>query len=123
MAAFATAADLEARWRPLTAEEAARADVLLEDAAALIRSALKGFPEPDPDALKVASVAMVKRAMVAGDREGMSQASQTAGPYSASWSYANPDGALYLGSAERQLLGLSRWFVGSMQARSRWSEC
>lgn len=69
MTAFATAADVVGRWRPLTAAEEAQAEVLLDDASDLIR-----FRVPDVDAriaagdlpatiAKQVAVAMVKRVM------------------------------------------------------------
>ena len=39
------------------------------------------------------------------DRAGVSQSTQTAGSFSESMSYSNPDGDLYLTSAERKSLG------------------
>ena len=45
MAAYATVADVEARWRPLSADEAVRADALLEDASQILRDEFDITPE------------------------------------------------------------------------------
>ena len=50
--------------------------------------------------------AIVKRAMLASDDiAGVTQHSQTAGYYSESFSYSNPDGDLYLTRSEKESLG------------------
>lgn len=111
---YASVTDLEARWRPLTDTEKATAEVLLGDASALIRVEVPDlvgrlFADPptiDEDVLRLVACAMVKRAMLAGSTaDGVSQQSQTAGPFSQQFTYANPMGNLYLTKAERKLLG------------------
>lgn len=75
MDAFATVSDLESRWRILDASEKARAAVLLQDAAALILSAMEPCVEVDEEDetqaanLVRVSCAMVMRAMGQGDGE------------------------------------------------------
>lgn len=117
MAAFAEVSDLEARWRPLSIAEDATAEVLLLDAASMIRAEcpdIDGRLEADPPTLDpniplMVSCAMVKRAMLAGTgSDAVSQTSQTAGPFSQQVTYANPMGNLYLTKAERKLLGCSQ---------------
>lgn len=111
---FAYASDLAAIWRALTAEETARASMLLEVASRRIRAEL-----PDVDARIAAgaldaalvgdvAVSMVRRAMIGADGEGVTQQSESAGPFSRSETYANPMGNLYLTGAERSLLGGAR---------------
>ncbi|WP_051179725.1 Gp19/Gp15/Gp42 family protein [Nocardia concava] len=109
MAAFATYTDLAAYWRPLTPEEQAKATTLLDYAASIIRAEwpdidariTAGF---DPKLPKLVSLAMVKRAMLASNAEGVSATSQTAGPYAQSQTFTNPTGNLYLTASERRML-------------------
>lgn len=117
---YAEVADLVARWRPLTAAETATAEVLLADASAIIRAEVPGIagrliadpPTIDEELLRVVTCAMVKRAMLASvTGDGVSQQSQTAGPFSQQVTYTNPMGNLYLTKAERKLLS-----GGSQQA-------
>lgn len=113
-AAFATATDLAARWRPLSTAEQTQAGVLLGDASAILRAECSDVdarlsaipPTLDADIPKMIVCAMVKRAMLAGaDVEGVTATQQTAGPFSQSLTYSNPMGNLYLTKAERRLLG------------------
>lgn len=123
MTAFATYEDIEARWKPLTEEERGVAETLLEDAAALILG--YGVEPRDGDerqaqALKAASCNMVIRSMQGRDSAvpiGMSQWSQTAGPYSESMTVANPAGDLYLTKGEKRMLGLGAGYIGTISAR------
>ena len=98
---FAVVEDLEGRWRPLTPAERARAGVLLGAASRRVR---RQFPETDArvasgdlDPLEVVDVVagMVKRVLMGGDTESLTQQSQTAGPFSLSQSFGNPMGDLY----------------------------
>lgn len=102
MAALATVEDVAARWRPLTSEEAIIVQTLLDDASDMVRVR---FPSVDADiasgaisaATAVRVVAgMVRRAMMNRDNEGITQGSETIGPFGISQSYANPSGNLYL---------------------------
>lgn len=110
---FATHADLEDRWRTLSSAEQARADVLLKDASAIIRSLVRGIDARiasgalDEDVPKAIVCAMVKRVMQGpADLDGVSQTQQTAGPFSQGVSFANPSGDLYLTKGEKQRLGI-----------------
>lgn len=116
MAAFATTNDLATRWRPLSAQEEATAQALLDDAAAVIRAECPGIeerlapsdgsaPTLDPAVPLLVSCAMVKRAMMSGEMGGVKSTQETAGPFSQSLSFANPTGDLYLTKAERRMLG------------------
>lgn len=61
---------------------------------------------------------MVQRAMQSGGTEGaVTAVQQTAGPYSQSTSYANPQGDLYLTKTERKMLGLGRASAFSIDTR------
>lgn len=116
---FAVADDLAARWRPLTPAEEAQATVLLGDASQLIldedrRGVLADLVDPASTTLVRIVCAMVKRAMLAGDRGGADQVSQSAGPFSATTTFSNPAGDLYLTSAERRALRFTSQRAGSV---------
>lgn len=119
MAAYATIDDLVARWRTLSEAELPRAEALLGDASAMLASELgTEVVGADEGILRYVACAMVRRAMEAGTPgqlpSGVSQASQTAGPYSRSFTLANPTGDLYLTSSERRALGLDAQVVGTI---------
>lgn len=110
---FATPDDLAARWRPLESDERAMAEVLLEDASARVRvefpdvdARIAAVPqELDPAVPRMIVCAMVKRAMLAPSDQGVAASvQQSAGPYSQSTTFANPNGDLYLTSGERRML-------------------
>jgi len=118
---FAMPADIARRWRPLTVDEVARAGVLLEDADALIREAAPGIDARieagslDPIVPESIVCAMVKRVMQGpADLDGVTQAQQSAGPFSQGVSFANPSGDLYLTKGERGRLGAGRARAGSV---------
>ncbi|MEV4155415.1 Gp19/Gp15/Gp42 family protein [Nocardia salmonicida] len=126
--AFATSADLVERWKPLSQAEEARATTLLGDAAWWMKVWFKEFGDlvvlaaADPElaeGLEILSCSMVKRAMTsAGD--GVGQAQQVMGPFTAQISYRNPDGNLYIYTAEREailsLLGVNTSGAVSMES-------
>ena len=112
--AYATTADVEARWRPLSPAEATQAAALLDDAAVVIRAACPDIADRitdgllDPSVPKLISVRLVKRVMSAAASsgfEGVTNLSQTAGPFSQNTSFANPLGEMFLTKADRRLLG------------------
>lgn len=107
---YATIADIEAYWRPLSPAEQARAAVLLEEASVEIDALCPpADPLTDGDARKVIARRMVKRAMLAGtDSAPIENTAMTAGPFNRSVTYANPLGDLYLTKADRKLLGVGR---------------
>ena len=113
---FADVSDIEARWRPLTTDEAKRADVLLGDASAM----LEALVDVDPcdctqeSLLRSVCASMVIRAMSAAESDnfGVSQASVTAGPYTPSWTYSNTSGDLFLTRNEKRLLGIGSGRIG-----------
>lgn len=117
--AFADVSDLEARWHELDATEQARAEVLLDDASAML-SELVDVREGDGDQaalLEMVCCNMVIRAMAqsASDAFGLASSTMTAGPYTQSWSYSNPSGDMYLTRLERQMLGISTGCIGSIR--------
>lgn len=124
--AYATVSDIEARWRTLTSDEEAKAAVLLDDAAAILDT-LAVFDSSDPNVaanLRTVSCNMVIRSMSSsGDSFGMSQGSMTAGPYTQSWTYANPSGDMYLTKMEKWLLGITSGYIGSIQPQIAVTGC
>lgn len=107
---YATVDDLEARWRTLSADEQARAGVLLEDAAVRLDAACPPSDPPTDQELAarlIVSCEMVKRAMASGVTGGVGVTSvqQGAGPYQETTQFANPTGDLYLSKSDRKLLG------------------
>lgn len=118
---FATVADLEAAWKPLTADEEARAEVLLLQASNYLRQiAINNGRDiddniiADPTGVYGANVKMVVTSAVqrsiASPVDMMpdaSQWSQSASPYSESMSFmGNVSSTLYFKDKELKLLGL-----------------
>lgn len=118
---FATVADLEAAWKSLTADEAARAEVLLLQASNYLRQiAINNGRDiddniiADPSGVYGANVKMVVTSAVqrsiASPVDMMpdaSQWSQSASPYSESMSFTgNASSTLYFKDKELKLLGL-----------------
>ena len=116
--AYATVAELEARYGELTDERQEQAAVLLDDAAVLI-DAVATVDEAHEEAAKVVSCAMVNRALSAyeSDMYGITQQTMTAGSYSQSMSYTNPSGDLYMTGTEKAMLGISGGYIGSIRPR------
>lgn len=107
--AYATADDVAAGFRTLTADETEKAAVLCLEAAVLIDSTAT---KADEDVRKLVTCRMIRRALGSGSSQsvpyGATQGSLTAGPYSQQWTYGSgSSGELYLSSQEKKLLGLS----------------
>ena len=112
-APFATFDDYAARYDAAEAD-AERVGVLLDDASAIVAASLPaGF---DPAALapllKSTVCAMVNRAFVASGMAGVSNYSEGAAGITASVTYANPSGDLYMTATEKAALGIGGGFVG-----------
>ena len=110
MAAYATVEDVQARMlRAMTSDEENVCESLLEDAAVMIDAATQTAAA---DARKIVSCRMVIRALGDGSSSGYpigaSQGSMSGLGYSQSWTVSGGGGTgeLYLGKADRQLLGL-----------------
>jgi hypothetical protein len=105
---FATVDDLQARWHALTESEKTQAEVLLSDASDKIITVCPRYENLRPLTLTRITCAMVQRAMSISDDvlSGATQHSETTGPMTDSWSYSNPDGALYLKKQELHDLGV-----------------
>lgn len=120
--AFATVADLEARWRDLSDAEEAQASVLLDDAAAYLQALVEVDSDDEVQAanLKMVSCNMVKRAMSssASDAFGVTNATATMGPFSQQVAYANPSGDMYVSKSERAILGIGTATIGSIRAHT-----
>ena len=110
MAAYASVEDVQARMtRTMTEDEQAVCSVLLDDAGVMIDAIALSA---SADAKKVVSCRMVIRALgdgtTGGYPIGASQGSMSGLGYSQSWTVSGGStGELYIGKADRQLLGLS----------------
>lgn len=117
--AFAEVSDLEARWHSLSQTEQQRAEVLLEDASAMLET-LVDIDVADSAQMKLLNIVccnMVIRAMSATevDSFGASNMSMTAGPYTQSWTYSNPSGDMYITKAEKRMLGITTSYIKSIR--------
>jgi hypothetical protein len=112
--AYADPSDLASRWRELSSDEDSVAAMLFEDVAVMLDAE---FPTQAASVVSdagmanrflVASVLMVKSAMLRGD--GVK--SETTGPYSVS--YDNASGALFVTNAIRALIRGARMTATSV---------
>ena len=119
--AYADVTDLEEHWRPLSADEQARAAVLLDDASAMLSSmvVVDDSDQQQASILRMVCCNMVARVMSAAADAGVTQASMTGGPYTQSWTYEAPVGAMYLTRSEKAMLGVSRMHIGSIRPKIR----
>lgn len=127
---YATAQDLGARWRNMPTDTASQTMVttLLGDASYWLR---QWFPsitgridagQADGTGAMLLVCAMVKRAMVNADNEGVSQASDGMAGMTETRVYSNPDGNLYITSNEMTLIqGGAR--AKSMTMATGWGSC
>jgi len=105
--AFATYGDIEKRWHTLTAPERQTATTLLDDATQIIMDTCPRWADASERTLKAVVCAMVIRKMLVDDDHlGVTNAQQTAGSFSESFTYSNPMGDLYLTRAEKARLGV-----------------
>lgn len=96
----------------------------LDDATAQINSQLTAagidYSEPSADYARLLMMVcrqMAHRAMGATESAlpfGATQASQTAGPYTQSFSFGNPYGDLYITASEKRMLGIGKPYIGSV---------
>lgn len=105
---YATVSDVQDRMsRPMTSDEEAICEALLEDAAVIIDSY---NAEACANAKRVVSCRMVVRTFGSGDVQipiGATQGSMSALGYSQSWTVGSGStGELYLSKIEKKLLGL-----------------
>lgn len=107
---YATVEEVEAGFRVLTDEEAARCLYLLEEAGAIIDAF---SADAAADVKKLVSCRMVRRLLGEGDGSavhypmGVSQGSASALGYTQSWTIngGGSSGELYLSKLEKRLLG------------------
>ncbi|MDR2256980.1 MAG: hypothetical protein LBE25_13450 [Arthrobacter sp.] len=115
---YASLSDLQSHWPGLPGGREDEAKQKLHEASVEIRAlypdvdtrVLNG--DLDADVPRLVACRMVKRSMdtpdIPGGSGAVTQVSQTAGPMSTSYSFANTDGALFLSGADKRLLRTSR---------------
>lgn len=117
-----TVEELESRWHPLETVDKVQAKALLADAVDVIKAECSHWETlPEERVVRVACQ-MVKRAMLAGDWAGITQRSETDGPFTESFTFSNADGDLYLTRSERKALGIAgqrAFFVDMADGRPR----
>lgn len=117
LAPFASVAQLQAFWKTLTADEQARAEILLELASNRLRLIAEDndidmdYQVENNEAYETTArwvvMEAVKRAILTPtDVPPVETYSQTAGPYSENYKYTNPSGDLWFKKSELQALGL-----------------
>lgn len=114
MDAFATVSDYEGRYG--AADDQARVALLLEDATALLLSAYErhygseyeegAHAAFDRNARAVCCAVVSRSLNVPTGMEGVSQLSQTAGSYSASATFSNPTGDMFVTKGDYKRLGI-----------------
>ena len=123
---YATVADVEALWRPLTASEYERTEALLPIVSDSLRQEAKNIGRDldqmiaDGDVLtsvvKSVTVDVVARALMTPTNEvPMSQMSQSALGYSVSGTFLVPGGGLFIKKSELARLGLRRQRIGVIE--------
>jgi len=123
MADYATVADITALWRPLTQDEATRAESLiplvcdsLRMEAKKVGKDLDAIIEAEPALASVAksvTVDVVARTlMTSTNSEPVTQFSESALGYSVSGTYLVPGGGLFIKKSELARLGLKRQRLG-----------
>lgn len=117
MTVYATVEDLQSGWRDLSPEEITTATELLARASRKCRAEVPSLDaritNTKVEAELVGDIVcdMVKRALSSVDA-GLTQVSETAGPFTQSRTFSNPSGDLYLTKAEkRQLVGRSAFSI------------
>ena len=113
MEPFATVDDLEAEWRPLSESEKETARHRLQTASTLIRRMKPNIDEEAEndevlqEVLTFVVCDMVKASMNATEvPSGVSQFTNSTGPFSQTMQFTNPGEDLYFMKIHRRLLGL-----------------
>lgn len=107
---FVSVEQVESGFRTLSADERSKCEALIKEASIMVEAAA---PAAGYDEKGLAVCRMVRRAIgsIGGANEapmGATQGSMSALGYSQSWTFSNGSaGELYLGKAERSLLGMS----------------
>lgn len=134
---YATIADIEALWRPLTASESDRAEALLPVVSDSLRQEAQNAGRDldqmiaDGEVLtavvKSVTVDVVARALMTPTNEApMTQMSQSALGYSVSGTFLVPGGGLFIKKSELARLGLRRQRIGVIELYERhhcWNPC
>ena len=122
MSAFATVADYTKRYGAV--DDEAQLGVLLEDASNFLKALY--FEEWgtdyeagthavfDANACAVTCSIVSRVLNVPAGMEGVSQASQGADIYSASFTFANPTGDFYISKSDKQRLGIGAMKIGTI---------
>ena len=113
MEPFATIEDLEAEWRPLSPDEEETAERRLATASLLIRRRKPSIDDEIADDEVLREVVtfvvcdMVKNSMNTAEvPSGVSQFTNSTGPFSQTMQFTNPGEDLYFKKIHRRLLGL-----------------
>lgn len=123
--AYATVEDLATRWKPLSPGEAARAEILLEDASLFIEAEYKRVNRTIDDdefsagARRIVCCSIVKRVMASTVDGDYSQMSRTAGSFNEQYTFANPSGDMYMTAREYRILGIPQVASGICQVRPK----
>lgn len=122
---WATVAQYEARYGEVA--DTSTLQECLDDATSQINAALDAaridYSQPSADfarRLMMVCRQMAHRAMGATESAlpfGATQASQTAGPYTQSFSFGNPYGDLYITASEKRMLGIGAPYIASIPAQ------
>lgn len=106
---FATADDLRARWASMPqnlSDEAVQAQ--LDDAGLRVVTMFPQIPErPEgrlADVLRMVVCAMVRRALLPAEMEGVDSFTDTQGPFSTTMKYRNPAGDVFITRQEREMI-------------------
>ena len=116
--AFAEVSDIAARLgRELTIDEQARAEVLINDASAMLAALVDTSDAGKADLLRMVCCSMVIRVIgvTSGDAYGVDSMSVTAGPYAQTWNYSSTAGDMYLTKAKKRMLGITGGYIGSIR--------
>ena len=130
MSSYATIEDLSTYWRPISASETSRANMLLEIASSRLRIeadkvdiALDDRVSYDDDyalAVKLVVMDAVKRALATPiDTPPVDNYSQSAGPYSENYRFTNPSGDLWFKKAELRSIGIGIAKIGTIKPNTR----
>ncbi len=123
MCVFATTEDYIVRYGAV--DDEARLECLLKDASSYLRALyLKQWNEEysagthvsfDENACAVACAIVSRSLNVPAGMQGISQASQGADVYSASYTFANPTGDLYITKSDKNRLGIGGVKIGTIE--------
>lgn len=119
---YATIEDYELRYGTLSGDDKKKVEILLSDSTAIIlANGGKKEPTDNKQAYVAVSCAMVHRVVISPSwgSLGVTQHSQTAGSFTESYSFGNPNGDLYLTKSEKRTLGLTSMKIGTIAPLSR----